>query len=52
MTYNKNNYIELNNDNEINELNILKKKINIITNKYLKYKKKYFNIKNNDEQKI
>ena len=52
LTYNKNNYIELNNDNEINELNILKKKINIITNKYLKYKKKYFNIKNNDEQKI
>ena len=51
LSQNKDNIVELDNDTEMNEINILKKQIAIVTNKYLKYKKKYYNIKNN-EQKI
>jgi hypothetical protein len=50
LVQNKDNYIEFD-DNEKNEIDVLKQKIDIVTNKYLKYKKKYYNIKNN-EQKI
>jgi hypothetical protein len=45
LTNNKNNFIELEPDD--NEIIILKKQINIITNKYLKYKHKYYKIKKN-----
>jgi len=50
LVQNKDNYIEFD-DNEKKEIDVLKQKIDIVTNKYLKYKKKYYNIKNN-EQKI
>jgi hypothetical protein len=42
---NMNNIIEFNIDNEENEINILKNQIELITKKYLKYKKKYYKTK-------
>lgn len=47
LSQNKDNYIDFNDDGDNNEITTLKNKLAIITNKYLKYKKKYYNIKKN-----
>ncbi len=46
LAQNKDSYIDFINESENNEISTLRTQLNVITNKYLKYKKKYYNIKN------
>jgi len=45
LSQNKDNFIEFNEESENNEVIVLKNQLNVVTNKYLKYKRKYYEIK-------
>ena len=47
LSQHKDNYIDFTNESEDHEITKLKNHLNVITNKYLKYKKKYYDIKKN-----